>query len=218
MDNKLIFEMYDELMNQKETVTHLNFYECSSCGSDIILSDYMKICQNCGISEEYLIAPSDVQYKKFYFYKRIDHFKKWIRVLTDQTVIRIPDETVRSIQKHIKSNKLEITYDTIKHSLKHLNMQNKYFYSYQIYFRLKNMPPPQLSQSSINKLIELFGQFEIKFKLLFPNKHNFLRFHYLLIKLCLLTNNENFVQYIPQIKSKSKLKSYDKIFDMVWNS
>ncbi|CAH6421617.1 Poxvirus Late Transcription Factor VLTF3 like [uncultured virus] len=151
-----------------------------------------------------------------YAYNRINHFHSWIDRINSKENIIIPVNVYEQINKCLYDsgkNILEVTHNDIKIILKKLNLRKYYENTIQIKNQLKkNQPVPLLNKDDEKKLCDMFKQIQKPFA---NNSHlsrNFLSYTYVLKKFTELLDINNLEEYLPNLKSKEKLRSQDKIW------
>jgi hypothetical protein len=138
----------------------------------------------------------------------------------------IPEEVYHRIIDELEKQKFrfykKLTFDKMKHVLKKLNLNKYYEHTSHIISKLSKIPPPCISREKEEILRKRFRQIQLPFEKNCPKTRvNFLSYSYILHKLCLLEELDDFVQYFPLLKSPEKLRMQDKIwksicYDLRW--
>jgi protein-arginine kinase activator protein McsA len=104
----------DFLATDSESSDKVNF-NCEKCNVPLEFNEYSQYCSNCGISKEFIGSFTETVKTKHY--KRVNHFRKWIRSIQDDTNVLIDNELIQDIKKVLEQKELEPTIDNIKKNI-----------------------------------------------------------------------------------------------------
>ena len=220
-----------EKQNLPRVNEYTNLNECPVCSYSNIIHIHVTsdlVCDSCGliiatlISEELTYREEQETSEKIinYSYKRENHFNEWLSQFQAQEMTSIPPEVMEQLRSELKKMKIkkldEITHTKIRALLKKLRL-NKYYehvpYITNILNGIKapNMPPELEEQLRI-----MFKDIQKPFDDNCPqDRKNFLSYSYVLYKFCELLEKDQYLQYFPLLKSKSKLYAQDQIWKKI---
>jgi hypothetical protein len=201
-------------------------YSCENCGGYLMNTGHSMVCDTCGRMWEdacdmdmpFAPTPSDYERSTIetrFHYKRSNHFGEWLASLQgnenteiDQYVIdRVRDEFVKARM----TSPDDVTQLRVRGYLKKLGMNKLYEHSYQICRELggqsAKLIPPELERKLKTMFAQIQGPFEICKP---PERKNFLSYSYVLYKFMQLLGEDDYLQYLPLLKSSEKLFKHDK--------
>lgn len=192
--------------------------QCSECRSiDLILSEYMLICVDCGTVNNmtYLVDDRCV-YQNSYInsnsYKCTNYFKRLIRCIQDKSNTKIKDDIIDLIiseNKEFHTNTFEI--------LKKYKLFKYYIHIPQIDNILFGIKPIKLSQNDELKLYEMFFTVLICVRKNMPNRSQCVRYKPILKLLFQLISRDDIANLIPDIKTKKATNDFKKILTFLKN-
>lgn len=129
----------------------------------------------------------------------------------------IPDDVYNNVLKELKKRRInkknKITIQTMKKIMKDLRLNQYYEHIPHIISKITGLPPPTISRDMEEKLRVMFKEIQEPFELYCPkDRINFLSYSYVLHKFCQLLELDNFVRCFPLLKSRDKLRQYDRIW------
>ena len=233
LQRKDIFTDYlIEVENQNITRPRESIVEqCSVCPYSNLLhfhdtSDL--ICDSCGlvvatlISEELTYREEQETSEKVvnYSYKRENHFNEWLSQFQAQEMTTIPNEVMEQLRAELKKIKIknleEITHAKIRGLLKKLRLNKYYEHVPYITNILNGIKAPNMPQELEERLRIMFKDIQKPFDNNCPTERkNFLSYSYVLYKFCELLGEDEYLQYFPLLKSKSKLYAQDQIWKKI---
>ena len=205
--------------------------QCTNCSSSNIVhfQDTSElVCDSCGlviaclISEELTYREEQETSEKVvnYSYKRENHFNEWLSQFQAQEMTTIPDEVMEQLRSELKKMKIknldEITHAKIRGLLKKLRLNKYYEHVPYITNILNGIKAPNMPQELEERLRIMFKDIQKPFDDNCPSERkNFLSYSYVLYKFCELLGEDEYLQYFPLLKSKSKLYAQDQIWQKV---
>jgi len=205
-----------------------NYSNCKNCnvGEMIkVVHEGMILCNNCFISEIYLVDNDKPTYKEppkeisFYAYKRINHFREILSQFQAKETTDIPKDIIINIKKQIKKERIELSELTNKKTkdiLKKLGY-NKYYEHIPFIKDRLGIKPPVMTPKLEETLCNLFMDIQIPYSKFCPNDRvNFLNYYYTLYKLCELLGENKYLPYFPMLKDQKKIEQ-DEIWKKICN-
>jgi hypothetical protein len=204
---------------------------CTECGGQMhkLPTEASMACSNCGISRPYLDSTTrsathgdDRSYPSF-SYKKINHFKDWMRSVQAKESTTISNEVLSKVCKKCAEQRLkpeDLTPTKVRSALKACKLRKYYENSVLIYSLLTNKSPPRFKPETEQKLEKMFMQiaqpFENAVREVAPNRKNFLSYSFVCFK---------FIELLPDVdrrwlQSFQLLKGRDKLFkqDQLWRN
>jgi hypothetical protein len=205
--------------------------QCRACSTSnvIHIPDTSElVCDTCGlvlaclISEELTYREEQETSEKVvnYSYKRENHFNEWLSQFQAQEMTTIPDEVMDQLRSELKKMKIknleEITHAKIRGLLKKLRLNKYYEHVPYITNILNGIRAPNMPQQLEEQLRIMFKEIQKPFDANCPSdRKNFLSYSYVLYKFCELLGEDEYLQYFPLLKSKSKLYAQDQIWKKI---
>ena len=230
-----IDEHYDELeceLNGDEfkEPKKRDLYFCMGCKLRKIV-DYERsilVCTKCGVFEYYPVHVSSYNHTMRYsrrkcIYKRYDNFKTILDQFFYGRKQLVPDDVMKAIRNEI-CNRDNILYNyTIPLTIPILecilkrNKMMKYKNSiYFIYFKLKSQPLPYITITEKYMMLNMFNVVSKIYDKYKPNdRKSFLTYSFVLKKLLIVLGKNDYAKYIPQLKTKSKQKELERIWELI---
>ena len=203
--------------------------QCPTCSYSNLLnfnSTSELICDSCGLVVAVIIS-DELTYREEqettvkiinYSYKRENHFNEWLSQFQAQEMTSIPPEVMDQLRTELKKMKIkkldEITHTKIRGLLKKLRLNKYYEHVPYITNILNGIKAPNMPQELEERLRIMFKDIQKPFDDNCPTERkNFLSYSYVLYKFCELLEEDQYLQYFPLLKSKSKLYAQD----LIWN-
>ena len=230
-----IDENHDELECElngdefKEPKKHKRNF-CIDCKLEMLI-DYQEsilVCTNCGVFEYYPVHVTSYNHpmkpsRRKCVYKRYDNFK----TILDQFFYGgnkvVPDDIMKTIRDEI-CNRDNILYNyTIPLTIPILecilkrNKMMKYKNSiYFIYFKLKSQPLPYITITEKDMMLNMFNVVSSIYDKYKPkDRKSFLNYSFVLKLILIVLGKNDYVKYIPQLKTKSKQKELERIWELI---
>ena len=230
-----IYENHDELECErngdefKEPKKHKRNF-CIDCNLEMLI-DYEKstlVCIKCGVFEYYPVHVQSYNHTMRYsrrkcIYKRSDNFK----VILDQFFYglkqRVPDDVMKAIRNKI-CNRDNILYNytiplmipILECILKKKKMMKYKNSIYFIYFKLSGVPPPYITITEKDMMLNMFNVVSNIYDKYKPNdRKSFLNYSFVLKKLLIVLGKNDYAKYIPSLKTNSKRKELERVWVLI---
>ena len=87
---------------------------------------------------------------------------------------------------------------------------------YFIFFKLKSQPLPYITITEKNMMLNMFNIVSNTYDKYKPNdRKSFLNYSFVLKELLIMLGKVEFSKYIPQLKTKSKQKELERIWELI---
>lgn len=225
----------DELTNELEVNTgDCPLYVCAintcpECNGIMrkLPTESRMACEKCGVSTLYLDSTTaaaghgdDRSYPSF-SYKKINHFKDWLRSVQAKESTTISQEVLTKVCKKMHEQRVgikDVTPKKIREALKACKLRKYYENVVLIHSLLTGRKPPRFEPATENTLERMFLQIQSPFEKavleVAPERKNFLSYAYVCYKFC---------QLLPEVDNKwlssfQLLKGRDKLHrqDLIW--
>ena len=230
-----ICENYDELECElngdefKEPKKHKRNF-CIDCNLEMLI-DYQQsilVCTNCGVFEYYPVYVSSYNHpmkpsRRKCVYKRYDNFKTILNHFFYGGKRAVPDDIMKTIRDEI-CNRDNILYNytilltiPILECILKRNKIMKYKNSiYFIYFKLNGVPLPYITITEKNMMLNMFNIVSNIYDKYKPKgRKSFLNYSFVLKKLLIVLGKVEYVKYIPQLKTRSKHKELERVWELI---
>ena len=226
---------YDEIeceLNGEEYKEPKKFdrYFCMGCKLRKIV-DYEKstlVCKKCGVFEYYPVHVTSYNHTMRYsrrkcICKRYENFKTILDQFFFGRKQRVPDDVMKAIRNEI-CNRDNILYNyTIPLTIPILecilkrNEMMKYKNSiYFIYFKLSGVPLPYITITEKDMMLNMFNVVSNIYDKCKPNdRKSFLSYPFVLKQILIVLGKDDYEKYIPQLKTKSKQKELERIWELI---
>ena len=232
-----IYENHDELECElngdeyKEPKKHKRNFGID-CNLEMLI-DYEKsilVCTKCGVFKYYPVHVQSYNHTMRYsrrkcIYKRSDNFKVILNQFLCIQNQKVPDEVIRTLWNQI-NNKDNLLYNyTIPLTIPILecilkrNKMMKYKNSiYFIFFKLKSQPLPYITITEKDMMLNMFNVVSNIYDKYKPkDRKSFLNYSFVLKKLLIMLGKVEYVKYIPPLKTNSKQKELERIWELITN-
>lgn len=205
---------------------------CKHCGGGLVESRECTYCKECGMVDEMVLwdtadVKNNITYEQqvndvvtVYSYNRINHLNEWLSKLQAREMTNIPAEVMDALRLELKkariTNPSDITQKKVKELLKKLKLSKYYEHVPNITNMLTGAEVPKFPPHLEDKLRCMFEQIQKPFQMFCPkNRKNFLHYGYVLYKFCELLGEDQWLPYIPMLKSFEKVYAQDQIFKQI---
>ena len=205
-------------------------YLCMGCKLRKIV-DYERsilVCTKCGEFEYYPVHVQSYNHTMRYsrrkcIYKRSDNFK----VILDQFFYggkqRVPDDVMEAIRNEIHDETnilynytIPLTIPILECILKRNKMMKYKNSIYFIYFKLRGVPFPCNTMKEYNSILNVFNVVSKIYDKYKPkDRKSFLNYSFVLKKLLIVLGKNDYAKYIPPLKTKSKRKELERIWELI---
>ena len=181
------------------------------------------VCTNCGhVQQTHVFWETMCNFRiptKSSNYKRIHHWHERISQLL-LLESQIPNHEMQLIVQRIKEEQVSVlSKDSIRAILRSLNMQQYIEKWLQVIFRMTGIGPPTPGPLLIKKLDELFIELQQPFDAYKGEVRKFfLNYNYVFHRLFQQLNCPQFCMFFPLIKSRSKLKHLENMWQQMSRS
>ena len=208
-------------------------YFCIDCKSRKIV-DYEKsilVCTKCGVFEYYPVHVQSYNHTMRYsrrkcIYKRSDNFK----VILDQFFYGgkqfVPDDIMKTIRDEIHDETnilynytIPITIPILECILKRNKMMKYKNSIYFIFFKLSGVQFPCNTMKEYNSILNAFNVVSTIYDKYKPKgRKSFLNYSFVLKQILIVLGKNDYAKYIPQLKTKSKQKELERIWELITNN
>ena len=204
-------------------------YFCMDCKSRKIV-DYEKsilVCTNCGLFEYYPVHVQSYNHTMRYsrrkcIYKRSDNFK----TILDRFFYggnKVPDDVMEAIRDEIHDETnilynytIPLTIPILECILKRNKMMKYKNSIYFIYFKLSEVSFPCSTMKEYKSILNAFNVVsDIYDKYKPKGRKSFLNYSFVLKKLLIKLGKVEYAKYIPQLKTNSKQKELEIIWELI---
>ena len=230
-----IYENHDELeceLNGEEykEPKKRDRYFCMGCKLRKIV-DYERsilVCTKCGVFEYYPVHVQSYNHTMRYsrrkcIYKRYDNFKVILNQFFYGGKRVVPDDIMETIRDEI-CNRDNILYNytipitiPILECILNRNKMMKYKNSiYFIFFKLKSQPLPYITITEKDMMLNMFNVVSTIYDKYKPKgRKSFLNYSFALKQILIVLGKDDYAKYIPQLKTKSKQKELERIWELI---
>ena len=226
-----INEHFDEIDGDefKEPKKHKRNF-CIYCNLEMLI-DYERsslVCTKCGVFEYYPVHVTSYNHTMRYsrrkcIYKRYDNFKVILNQFLYGGKRTVPDDVMKAIRNeiHDETNILYnytilLTIPILECILKRNKMMKYKNSIYFIFFKLKSQPLPYITITEKNMMLNAFNVVSNVYDKYKPNdRKSFLNYSFVLKQILIVLGKNDYTKYIPQLKTKSKQKELERIWELI---
>ncbi len=204
-----------------------DYHICSMCETENVYNQTTGyyVCVKCGNSTLILMNNNKPNYKdsvidtSSFTYKRINHLNEILSqiqgnestIISKEIYTKILNEISKS--KKISQNLELLTPKIMRNILRKLELNTCYEHIQYIINKINKVPPPKFSRASEDKIRSMFREIQEPYERCKPKlRKNFLNYSYVIHKCCELLELDDFLPYLPLLKSPEKLQLQDKIW------
>ena len=222
-------EIECELNGEAHKVPKKNKHNfCIDCNLEMLI-DYERsilVCTKCEVFEYYPVYVSSYNHpmkpsRRKCVYKRYDNFK----TILDQFFYGgnkvVPDDVMKAISNEICNRDnilynytIPLTIPILKCILKRNKMMKYKNSIYFIYFKLKSQPLPHITITEKDMMLNMFNVVSNIYDKP-KGRKSFLNYSFVLKQLLIVLGKNDYVKYIPQLKTKSKQKELERIWELI---
>ena len=203
---------------------------CIDCNLEMLI-DYEKsilVCTKCGVFEYYPVHVQSYNHTMRYsrrkcIYKRYDNFKVILNQFFYGGNKVVPDDIMKTIwnEIHDETNILynytiPITIPIFECILKRNKMMKYKNSIYFIYFKLSGVPLPYITITEKDIILKVFDVVSTIYDKCKPKgRKSFLNYPFVLKQILIMRNMDQYAKYIPKLKTNSKQKELEKIWELI---
>ena len=205
-------------------------YFCMGCKLRKIV-DYKRsnlVCTKCGVFEYYPVHVPSYNHTMRYsrrkcIYKRYDNFKTILNQFFYGGNRVVPDDIMKTIRDEIHDEtnilyhcEIPITIPILECILKRNKMMKYKNSIYFIFFKLKSQPLPYITITEKDMMLNIFNVVSnIYDKYKTKDRKSFLSYPFVLKQILIVLGKDDYAKYIPQLKTKSKQKELEIIWELI---
>ncbi len=218
------------LADMEEGVEKLETFEldaCPTCDGRMKLDapQSLLVCQKCCQTVPYIDSvqqcigyDEDTQISSGYNYERLGYFNSWLQKFQAKETMVIPNTILEQVMEDLwsmgVSDSEKINRNSVRDSLRRLDMSNLYDHATQIVCRITGKRPPRMTRKQEENMRIMFSKMqehwdEIKDRVSGGKRRNFLSYGYCLYKFCELLGYTQFMGCFSLLKGQEKLKGQD---------
>ena len=188
------------------------------------------VCTKCGVFEYYPVYVTSYNHTMRYsrrkcIYKRYDNFKVIINQFFYGGKRVVPDDIMETIRDEIHDETnilynytIPLTIPILECILKRNKMMKYKNSIYFIYFKLSGVPFPHISTKEYNTMLKVFDVVSTIYDKYKPKgRKSFLNYSFVLKKLLIMLGKVEYVKYIPPLKTNSKQKELERVWELITN-
>ena len=203
---------------------------CIDCNLQMLI-DYEKsilVCTKCGVFEYYPVHVQSYNHTMRYsrrkcIHKRYDNFKVILNQFFYGGNKVVPDDIMKTIwnEIHDETNILynytiPITIPILECILKRNKMMKYKNSIYFIYFKLSGVPLPYITITEKDIILKVFDVVSTIYDKCKPKgRKSFLNYPFVLKQILIMRNMDQYAKYIPKLKTNSKQKELEKIWELI---
>ena len=203
---------------------------CIDCNLEMLI-DYERstlVCTKCGVFEYYPVHVPSYNHTIRYWrskciYKRYDNFKVILNQFFYGVNKDVPDDIMKTIRDEIcnrdnilYNHTIPLTIPILECILKRNKMMKYKNSIYFIYFKLKSQPFPYITITKKDMMLNMFNVVSNIYDKYKPNdRKSFLNYSFVLKQILIVLGKDDYTKYIPQLKTKSKQKELERIWELI---
>ena len=233
-----LLEYIDEHFNEIECELNGEEYEepkkrdhnlCIDCNV-VKTIDYersISVCTKYGLCEYYPVYVASYNHtmqplRRKCIYKRSDNFKVILNQFFYGGKRVVPDDIMETIRGEIHDGtilypyEIPLTIPILECMLKRNELIMYKDSIYFIYFKLSGGSFPHITTKEYNTILNMFNVVSSIYDKYRPNdRKSFLNYSFLLKKLLIMLGKVEYAKYIPQMKSHSKQKELERVWELI---
>lgn len=199
---------------------------CQVCNKELVYirKDAARICPDCGLSHPYqemtredCIRQGYVTHTT-YMYKRINHFKTWLKRTQGKETTTVDNDVVNSVRLELKKQRVDdvttVTHVKVREILKKLRLNKHYNNCVQITSIITGVTPPQMTSEQEMALLQMFDVIQEPFQEIIQSepRQNMLSYSFLIHKFLEIMSWDEYLPYFPLLRSFDKIQYQDWIW------
>ena len=203
---------------------------CIDCNLEMLI-DYERstlVCTKCGVFESYPVHVQSYNHTMRYSRRKCickiyDNFKVILNQFFYDGKRVVPDDVMETIRDEIRDEtnilypyEIPITIPILECILKRNKMMKYKNSIYFIFFKLKSQPLPYITITEKNMMLNVFNVVSNIYDKYKPNdRKSFLNYSFVLKQISIVLGKNDYTKYIPQLKTKSKQKELERIWELI---
>lgn len=199
---------------------------CQVCNKELVYirKDAARICPDCGLSHPYqemtredCIRQGYVTHTT-YMYKRINHFKTWLKRTQGKETTAVDNDVVDSVRLELKKQRVDdvttVTHVKVREILKKLRLNKHYNNCVQITSIITGITPPQMTNEQEMALLQMFDVIQTPFQEIIQSepRQNMLSYSFLIHKFLEIMSWDEYLPYFPLLRSVDKIQYQEGIW------
>ena len=186
------------------------------------------VCTKCGLCEYYPVYVTSYNHtmqplRRKCIYKRSDNFKVILNQFFYGGKRVVPDDIMETIRGEIHDGtsilypyEIPLTIPILECILKRNELTMYKDSIYFIYFKLSGGSFPHITTKEYNTILCVFNVVSSIYDKYKPNdRKSFLNYSFVLKKLLLVLGKVEYAKYIPQLKTHSKQKELERVWELI---
>jgi hypothetical protein len=186
--------------------SYVDVYKCMHCGMEEVYDapqQFVRASRKMSMARRF--SPD--------FYKRIVHFKFWLKRIQGKERHKVTGDVVDNVHALlIKDNCRKVHYWAVRNALKRLGYERFYDHSVYIMSRIRGTPLVDMTKNQEEVLVRMFLELEPIFYILKDNRVNMLSYPYVIKKLCEIKGWHAMARIIPTLKSHTRIVMQDEMW------
>jgi rubrerythrin len=225
-DYRVKLEHYKMQETSKDSVSEMI---CEKCDVSLVKTSEDYVCPACATSHniDNRDPAAGLSFEQrmnevtpIYSYKRSNHFGEWLSKLQGKEATEIPVTVLDAVRIELKKIRIkeakDIDQKRVKAILKKLKLSKYFDHVAYITNLLTGCKAPEFSPQLERELRCMFDTIQAPFQKYCPkNRKNFLSYSYTLYKFCELLEADEYLKYLPLLKSTQKLYQQDVIWKQI---
>ena len=186
------------------------------------------VCTKCGVFEYYPVYVTSYNHmmkpsRRKCIYKKLDNFKVILNQFFYGGKRAVPDDIVETIKDEIHDEtnilypyEIPLTIPILECILKRNELTRYKDSIYLIYFKLSGVPFPHITAKEYNTILSVFNVVSSIYDKYKPKgRKSFLNYSFVLKKLLIMRNMDQYAKYISSLKTHSKQKELERLWCLI---
>ena len=186
------------------------------------------VCTKCGVFEYYPVYVSSYNHtmqpsRRKCIYKRYDNFKVILNQFFYGVKKIVPDDVMEVIRNEIHDEtnilypyEIPLMIPILECILKRNELSTYKNSIYYIYFKLSGLPTPHTNTKEYNMMLKVFDVVSTIYDKYKPkDRKSFLNYSFVLKRILIMRDMDQYAKYIPQLKTHSKQKELEQVWELI---
>ena len=186
------------------------------------------VCTKCGVFEYYPVYVTSYNHmmkpsRRKCIYKKLDNFKVILNQFFYGGKRAVPDDIMETIKDEIHDEtnilypyEIPLTIPILECILKRNELTRYKDSIYLIYFKLSGVPFPHITAKEYNTILSVFNVVSSIYDKYKPKgRKSFLNYSFVLKKLLIMRNMDQYAKYISSLKTHSKQKELERLWCLI---